>query len=314
MVVTILIGVQPVALVIALGWLSGRVGLLRHADADVLATFVIRFALPFSLFGGAFDTPPDKLANIGLWLCLAFGLMSTYIIALGVGCFIFKRDLRTATMQALVCAFPDLVYFGAPILLAMFGPIGFLAVAMGNLVTGLQILPLTTMLTNVSDRKEAGETGSWVILGNSLLSAVTKPIVWLPILGAGLSASHVTLPGPVLTDIDTVGRAASGVELFALGLMLNGEPFAINANVLTNIGIKNFLNPALMALGAVALNLDTDSARQAVITGALPTATAAAMFAVNNKTYTAEATSTILISTILGIGMAALMAFLSQQG
>jgi malonate transporter and related proteins len=38
-----------------------------------------------------------------------------------------------------------------------------------------------------------------------------------------------------------------------------------------------------------------------VITGAVPTATAASMFALRNRTYTAEATSTIFISTLLGL-------------
>jgi hypothetical protein len=44
----------------------GRIGLLKHADAGVLATLVLRFALPFSLFEGAVKTSPDKLDNLGL--------------------------------------------------------------------------------------------------------------------------------------------------------------------------------------------------------------------------------------------------------
>ncbi|MFP3607138.1 AEC family transporter, partial [Paraburkholderia sp. SIMBA_053] len=116
------------AFVIMLGWLSARIGLLKHGDADVFATLVIRFALPFALFEGAVRTSPDKLHNVGFALCLTLGLMGTYVIALGIGRFVFRHDLRTATMQALVCAFPDMAYFGAPILAAVFGPEGFLAV------------------------------------------------------------------------------------------------------------------------------------------------------------------------------------------
>ncbi|MEI9986841.1 MAG: AEC family transporter [Aliidongia sp.] len=48
MVETILNGLLPVAFVIALGWLSARIGLLKHENADVLAVLVIRFALPFA--------------------------------------------------------------------------------------------------------------------------------------------------------------------------------------------------------------------------------------------------------------------------
>ena len=313
MLETILNGLLPVAFGIVLGWLACRIGLLKHDDAGVLATLVIRIALPISLFEGAVRTSPDKLADVGLVLCLVFGLMGSYLIALGVGRFVFKHDLRTATMQALVCAFPDMAYFGAPILAAMFGPIGFLAVVIGNLVTSLLMLPLTIVLTSASDKQEAGHRDVWLILRHSLVAAVINPIVWLPVLGAVLSFSYVTLPGPVLDSVDVIGRAAGGTALFALGLMLYGEPFTINANVLTNVGIKNFLQPAMMAAGAVMFGLGAVSTQQAVITGAVPTASAAAMFALKNKTYTADATSTILISTVLGIAtVGILMAIFSM--
>ena len=303
MIETILNGLLPVAFVIFLGWLSGRIGLLKHDDARVLAALVIRFALPLALFEGAIKTPPDKLENLGMGACLTLGLMGSYMIALAIGRFGFKHDLRTATMQALVCGFPDMAYFGAPILAAMFGPEGFLAVLIGNLITSIFMLPLTIVLTRVSDKQDAGHgwQDAWHILSHSLLGAVINPIVWLPVLGIALSVGHVTLPGPALASVDMMAKAAGGTSLFALGLMLYGEEFRINANVLTNIGIKNFLQPALMMLGVVLFGLVGGPAQQVVITGAVPTATAASMFALRNNTYTADATATILLSTLLGI-------------
>uniref|UniRef100_UPI00131E8B8A AEC family transporter n=1 Tax=Beijerinckia sp. L45 TaxID=1641855 RepID=UPI00131E8B8A len=257
MIETILSGLLPVAFVIVLGWLSARLGLLKHEDAGVLATFVIRFALPFALFEGAIKTAPEKLANPGLGLCLVFGLMGTYLLALAIGRLVFRHDLRTSTMQALVCGFPDMAYFGAPILAAMFGPEGFIAVLVGNLVTSIVMLPLTIVLTHVSDKQEAGH--GWAdtihVLTHSILGALINPIVWLPILGVILSFAHITLPGPVVSSVDMIAKTAGGTSLFALGLMLYGEKLRINADVLTNIGLKNFLMPALMMLGALGLGL-----------------------------------------------------------
>ena len=303
MVETILNGLLPVAFGILLGWLTGQQGLLKHENAQVLGTYVIRFALPFALFEGAVKTAPEKLGNAGFFLCLIFGLMGTYVIALAVGRLLFKHDLRTATMQALVCAYPDMAYFGAPILAAMFGPEGFLAVLVGNLVTSIFMLPLTIVLTHASDKVDAGHgwKDSWHILVHSLTNAVINPIVWLPILGAILSFGHVTLPAPVLSSVDLIAKTAGGTSLFALGLMLYGEPFRINTDVLANLGMKNLLMPVLMALGAVLLGVTGAFRQQVIITGATPTAVAASMFALKNNTYTANATATILISTILGL-------------
>jgi predicted permease len=69
-----------------------------------------------------------------------------------------------------------------------------------------------------------------------------------------------------------------------------------------------------MMLGVALFGLADGPAQQVVITGAVPTASAASMFALKNNTYTADATATILLSTVLGIateGM--LIAFLSNH-
>jgi predicted permease len=290
---TVLNGLLPITLAILLGWLSGRLGYLKHEDADIFAIFVLRFALPMALFLNAAATPPEKLYNLPYTLCLILGLMGTYVVALFTGLYVFRHDLRASTLQALVCAFPDMAYFGAPVLAVVIGPEGFLAVLVGNLITSMIMLPLTIALTQACDRTEAGHGAHALghILGASLLGAVKNPIVWLPVSGVALSFLHIRLPGPVTASIDMIAKASGGASLFALGLMFYGQRFIVSADVITNVALKNFLQPALMALGVLLLGL----------TGAVPTATAASMFALRNKTYMAEASSTILISTILGI-------------
>jgi predicted permease len=307
MILTILDGLLPVAFVIALGWLAGRTGVLKHADAEVLATYVIRFALPFALLEAALETSPEKIFEPTMAICLTGGLMGSYLVALAAGRFWFRHDLKTATMQALVCGFPDMAYFGAPILAAVFGPSGFLLVLIGNLVTSIIMLPLTIVLTHLADGhdQEHGWKDSLRVLGDSLIGAATNPIVWLPIAGVLCSLVHLSLPHPLTASIAMVARSAGGTSLFALGLMLYGEKVTLNSNVLVNLGIKNFLQPGLMLAAAAVLGMTLTATREAVITGATPTATAAAMFALRNKTYTADATSTILLSTILGIFTAA---------
>ncbi|MBB5464986.1 hypothetical protein HDG32_001080 [Paraburkholderia sp. CI2] len=313
MISTILDALLPVAVAMCLGWLAGRLRVLAHDDARVLAVFVIRFALPLALFEGAVETTPSKLENIPLVVTLAVGLMGIFLLALMVGKFAFRHDLKTASNQALVCAFPDMAYFGAPILLAVFGPAGFIPVLLGNLVTSLLMLPLTIVLIQVADTSSAanGTRGIASIFLHSIGAAVTNPMVWLPVSGAILSFLHVHLPHPVMASVSMVAKSAGGTSLFALGLMLYGEPFRINANVAVNLLLKNFAQPVVMGVAALTSGLGGAPAHQAIITGAVPTATAAAMFALKSKTYTADATATILISTILGIVTeAAIIAFL----
>jgi malonate transporter len=305
---TVLTALLPVAFAIALGWLSGRLGYLRHEHADVFAIFVLRFALPLSLLGGALHATAAEIANLPFLFCLAFGLMGTYVLAILAGLFLFGHDLKTSTIQALVCAFPDMAYFGAPVLAAVIGPTGFLAVLVGNLVTSLLMLPATIFLVSLGDRHSGNQaepasptqSPAQIFVG-SLLNAVCNPIVWVPVGGAVITLAGLRLPGPVLASVDIIGHASGGTSLFALGLMFYGERFKIDREVLANIGFKNFVQPALMVFGVVLFHLSGPLAHQVILTGAVPTATAAGMFAIRAHAYMAPAAATILISTLLGL-------------
>lgn len=51
----------PLVFIMLLGWLSGKLGYSRREDANVMATVVIRFALPFHLLSVHCIPIPIKL-------------------------------------------------------------------------------------------------------------------------------------------------------------------------------------------------------------------------------------------------------------
>jgi malonate transporter and related proteins len=307
MIGTILDGLLPVAFVVSLGWLAGRLGLLRHEDADVLATYVVRFALPLSLFQGAVSTAPSDLLDFGLLGALAVALIATFGAGFATGRWAFRRDVRTSAIQGLACSFPDMAYFSAPVMSALYGPSGFLPILLGNLVVMLVMLPATIMLTN--DRGNPDGGGGAALIAKTLLGAITNPIVWVPLAGVVLCIARVKLPNPIDISVATVGKSAGGTSLFALGLMLYGAPIRINRDVLANLAIKNILQPAIAVLASVAFLLPGSVREQALLTAAAPTATAATMFALKSRTYTGEATSTVFVSTIAAIFINAIIIY-----
>lgn len=301
----------PVVILMLLGWLGGRRGHFQRADVAVLATFVTRYALPLSLFLGALRTPPQKLQNLPFVACMLFGFLGTYAIALLVARRVFGHDLKTSTMQALVCTFPDMAYFGAPILAQVCGPEGFIAVLVGNLITSLVILPLTLVLIHWSDGEQAG-AGVWRTLRGSLFGTLGNPMVWLPVLGVAMSWNGLALPAPLRESAELLGHAAGGVSLLALGLMFHGERPRLNADVACNVLLKNLLQPLLMWAGIGLFGVEAGFARQALIVGAVPTAIAASMLAVRHGRYAAEASDSVVIGTVLALfGQAALIALIT---
>ena len=102
----------PLVFIMLLGWLSGKLGYSRREDANVMATVVIRFALPFHLFIGALHTDPNKIKNLTFMAVLVVGLMGSYLLTLFISRYVFRHDIKTSAIQSLVCAFPDMAYFG----------------------------------------------------------------------------------------------------------------------------------------------------------------------------------------------------------
>ncbi|MGG7447557.1 AEC family transporter [Kosakonia oryzendophytica] len=301
----------PLVFIMLLGWLSGKLGYTRREDATVLATVVIRFALPFHLFIGALNTNPEKIKNFSFMAVLIIGLMGSYLLTLILSRYVFRHDIKTSAIQSLVCAFPDMAYFGAPVLAVLIGPEGFLGVLIGNLITSVFMIPLTIILIRMGDKNadsEALHPGKLIL--QNLVRAVRNPIVWIPISGVLLSLAGVQLPHLLSAPIEMVGKIAGGLSLFALGLLFYGERPSLNLQTFTNISIKNLIQPAMMAAAGLAFGLSHTLMQQVVIIGATPSAIAAGMFALRSETYIESASSSILIGTAIGVLTEGIMIYL----
>lgn len=293
----------PLVFIMLLGWLSGKLGYTRREDASVLATVVIRFALPFHLFIGALHTNPDKIKNFTFMAVLVIGLMGSYFLTLVISRYVFRHDIKTSAIQSLVCAFPDMAYFGAPVLAVLIGPEGFLGVLIGNLITSVFMIPLTIILIRMGDKDSDAtqRVHAGTLILQNLLNAVKNPIVWIPISGVLLSLAGVQLPHMLSMPIEMVGKIAGGLSLFALGLLFYGERPTLNIQTCTNISIKNLIQPAMMAAAGLAFGLNHTLMQQVIIIGATPSAIAAGMFALRSDTYIESASSSILLGTAIGV-------------
>ncbi|MCG8709130.1 AEC family transporter [Brenneria sp. 4F2] len=293
----------PLVFIMLMGWLSGKLNYMKRDDAGVLATVVIRFALPLHLFIGALNTSPDKIKNFSFVAVLFIGLMGAYLLTLCISRFVFRHDIKTSAIQSLVCAFPDMAYFGAPVLAVLIGPEGFLGVLIGNLITSVFMIPLTIVLIRMGDNGSdaARQESLGMMIISNLFKAARNPIVWIPILGVVLSLSGVRIPELLYSSIDMMGKTAGGISLFALGLLFYGENPKFNLHTLTNISLKNLVQPAIMAAAGIAFGLSPSLMQQVVIIGATPSAIAAGMFAIRSDTYVESASSAILVGTAVGI-------------
>jgi len=294
---TILAALLPVVFVVALGLLAAHWRIVEKTSAPAFAEFIVRFALPIALFGGVLKISPRQIENGPYIVAMVVGLMVPYVIAFAVGRFVLRHDLADSALQGLTSAFPSMAYSGLPVLEAVVGPSGILAVVVGNLVTSLIMIPLTLVLVHLGQGgSRQGNIAAQA--GKSIVDSVRQPVVWLPIAGAALALAGVRLPEVFDLSLDLIGKSAAGVALFTLGLMLYGQRLRIDFDIALNAFLKNIGQPAAMLVLVFALGIHGAAAKELFLTGAIPTATAASMLALRYRAYTDEAAASTLISTV----------------
>lgn len=198
-------------------------------------------------------------------------------------------------MRGVTTSFPNMAYCGPPVLTAVVGPSGMLAVVVGNLVATLVMIPLTLVML-----------GGGAGIGRSVRSALLKPLVLLPLAGLLVSLAGLAIPDLARSAADEIGRSVGGVALFALGLILSRIEARINRETLVNVGLKNVAQPALMVALGFALGLRGDLLKQILLLGVVPAATIGPTLALAHRTYAEEAARSVLASTVVALpGIAA---------
>jgi len=292
---TILRALVPVVFVAGLGYLVGRLGILDPQRIRSITTFIVTVALPAALFAGVFSFSPAQLENWRYLLTLAVALMGTWVLGFALDRLAFRAAVPSAAMLALNSSFPDLAYFGLPVLAAVIGAQGLLPVIVGNLVISVLMVPVTILLLGAMDGTKHES------LGDNLKSTVTKPLVWAPVLGALLVVFGVKLPPLLETSVKLIGATAGGTALFALGVMLSGLRPRLDKTAVSVFLLKNILQPALALLLALGFHFSGVVSNGVVLAAACPCATASAMLASTYRIDEQPTTSAVVVSNIAGV-------------
>ncbi|MFM0268704.1 AEC family transporter [Paraburkholderia sediminicola] len=288
--------ILPVAFIIVLGFLAGKRGKLNHSDSLLISKLVLNWIFPALLLVGMASTPRSQLLDFRFVVATFIGIMGMYATAFAIGWFRY-RELKAATLKGFVNGYPDAAFMGIPILQVMFGPGSLYSVLVLNLIASLVMIPLTTMLLTVASGEGSG-TKAFV---SSIWAAVRRPLMWAPAIGILCSLLAIKLP-PVLADsLNLLGKATPGVSLFCLGLIMSAVKLKLSGEVWMNIGLKLLMHPALMIGATVLLSVKGVYAQQMILLCALPSATIPAMFANEAGAYRSEATTSILLSTVLSV-------------
>ncbi|MGL5655989.1 MAG: AEC family transporter [Fusobacteriaceae bacterium] len=294
---TILNSIMPVFFVIALGWFSGKKEIVSVEHKKAFADYVMMFSFPLHLFIESAKADPKSLLDVKVISSFTLALMGLYIISFIVQKYIFKYDSKKAAQGSIVCSFPNMAFMGIPILSSLIGPEALVSVAIGNVVTIVTLIPITTIILESKD-----DSGSSLeVIKASLISCVKKPLLIAPVLGIVFSVLQIEIPKVIFNSFELIGKSTSGVSLFSLGLVMASYRIVLSWQVFFNIFMKNILQPIIMGGLILLFNLKGGMEKEILILCSMPTATISTMFGLKYGISEVESSSSTILGTIFSI-------------
>lgn len=294
------------ALVLA-GYLAARGRLLPLDAIAGLNGFVLFFALPCMLYRFGANTPIGQLLDplvAATWLVCGL-VMVAFTVATSRNSRIGWND---AAFGALVAAFPNSGFMGVPLLVALLG-----ASAAGPTILTMVIdmIIITSLCIALSRLDGADEHGVAKALKSAFKGVLANPLPWSILLGALVSASGWSLPGPVMKVVDMLADAASPVALFTIGAVLARSQMMAAAGHVRAPLLRDYLPVAmsklllhpLLVLGlgslliALGLPLTPSALTVIVLVAALPSASNVSLLAERFGADNGRVARIILVST-----------------
>lgn len=280
-----------------LGWAVARRGFVSQSENAALSKFVFYFALSAMLLSLTAGLTPRDLIDgplIATYFC-AWGLVWVLglLVARARG-----LPLAEAAMEAQCSVIGNTGFLGLPMLVVILGPQSAVPILQVLILDMLIFNPLITLVLSAA-REGRLRLESLRPLGLSLLR---NPIIVSCVAGLGWSMTGWPVPGPVDNFLTLLGRAATPVALFAIGVSLADKGVGALAVTGWISFAKLVIHPAVVAIFALLVfDLPGPVAGAMIAAASLPVAGNVYLLAAHYGVAPHRVSASILVSTAAGI-------------
>ena len=262
--------IMPVFLMIGLGYLAFRRGILPQNGHKALAAFVFNFGLPAAIFsalstkslGEVWHT--DYILAYTLGSLVAFGLVFTYAI------WMLRRTPVESVVLGLGGSFSNSLLIGFPIIFFLFDTPALIPFSLTLIVENLIMLPLLLGLADMADNDSGANLKGK--MKETALNLAKNPIVLSIVLGLMCSAMSLHPPQAAERIIDMLASTVTGVALFTIGGGLVGVSVSgMKREIGTVMFAKLLIHPlSILVMLLVVFQLDPMMSAVGVILASVP--------------------------------------------
>lgn len=290
-------GFGTIGIVIALGYVLARTGVLAPESRTMLARLVFFVAAPALLFTTLQKSDPHTLLSSSL-VVTAASVAAVCVAYIGIARLLWGRSAGDATIGALGSSYVNAANLGIPLAAFVLGDVSPIA--------PLLLLQLVVMAPVSFAILDAAASHRRPNLLKLLSVPLRNPITVATVLGMIAAFVGWTPPTLVLTPIDLVADMAVPAALIAYGVSLHGAPGIGAGGSLAEVVLVSALKVvgaplAAWAIARFGLGLSGHALLAATMTAALPTAQNVFVYAVRYNRAIALARDAVFVTTIASV-------------
>lgn len=305
----VLSGFTAIFIMVGIGFVLGRTGVLGDHAHEVLSRLVFFVATPALLFYSLVTT--DLSTIFSSTLVIAGGsAVAIGIVYLVMARLFLHREVPELVIGALSSSYVNSVNLGVPIAIFVLDDASFIAPLLL-----FQILIYSPMALAALDMT-ALDRGTGHPLRDAVVLPLTNPIVIGGLAGVAVSALGWQPPQAILEPLKMLGNASVPSALLAFGLSLTGVAiFKKGESPRADIMLATVLKMVAMPLTVYAIarwgfGQQGHQLFAQVVIAALPTAQNVLVYATRYRRAQVLARDTALITTLASIPVIALIAWL----
>lgn len=301
----VLEGFSIIWVVILVGYLVGRTGVLGEQGRHVLSRVTFFVASPALLFTTLADSDPASVLGPMLWvaaLSAALTAVAYYLVTAGL----LRRPASESIIAAMSASTVNSANLGLAIALYVLGDMAYAAPIILFQLALYQPINLAML-----DATTSGHRTTPIAL---LLATAKNPMIIGSLLGLVVALTGIELPSMVLEPIELIAGASIPAMLMAFGISLVGskpleKKSGRRADVLIASAAKLLVHPLLAwVLAYWVFNLRGELLVASVIMAGLPTAQNIFVTAMRYEHGVTIAKDTVLITTICAIPLMMVLA------
>jgi len=277
-------------ILLAVGYAGCKFNILNSDAGKVLTKLVLNITLPGTILGSAIggNLSIDGSETVFFMLFVLFAFFVYLVVAHPIARTLTK-DKSTRGLFTACIVFGNVAFMGLPVASAIFGPDAVFYVALFNIPFWIAIFSYGVLL--VSGKRDSFQ-----------LKLLLNPVLISSVLVIPIALSDLRAPDIIVNALELTGSITTPASMLIIGVMLAQAPIK---NVFTKwqlyplAFVRLILLPILVWLIFRLFIADETILGVIVVLSAMPTASLAAMFAIEYDNNPITASSIVFLTTLL---------------